>query len=113
MIVAQPRGFCQTSHRIPGGSKRVTEDDYAAMDRIEQRRMISSWPEGDSVDVPMTGNEREPRLRLAALLAEPDLRFETRLDLVKEMCEVLNHNAPPEEKQPMKYESGRQPRAPP
>jgi hypothetical protein len=89
------------------------EDYYAAMHRIEQRRMVGSWAEGDAVDVPMTGDEREPRVSLAAQLAEPDLKFETHLDLVKETREVLNHNAPPGEKQPMENENGRRLRAPP
>jgi hypothetical protein len=82
------------------------------MDRIEQQRIVSSRPEGDPVDLPVTANEREPRLRLAAQSAEPDLRFETRLDLVKEMREVLNHRTPKDEEQPTENENGRQPQAP-
>lgn len=69
----------------------MAEDEYAAMERVEQRRMVGSRAEGDPVDVPMTGNEREPRLRLAAQWAKPDLRFKTRLALVEQICVVLNH----------------------
>jgi hypothetical protein len=93
--------------------RTAAQDEYAAMDRIEQRLIVSSRPEGDPVDLPVTGDEREQLLSLAAQLAEPDLRFETRLDLVQQMCDVLNHRSPPEKKQPTQKENGRRPRAPP
>jgi hypothetical protein len=93
--------------------RTMGEDYYAAMDRIEQRLMIGSRTERVLVDLPLTGREQEPRLSLAAQSAEPDLKFETRLDLVKEEREVLHLHAPPEEKRPMENENERRPRAPP
>jgi hypothetical protein len=90
----------------------VGEDDYAAMDRIEQQRIVSSRPEGHPLDLPLTGREQEQPLGLAAQWAKPDLRFEMRLDLVKEMRKVLNHRTPKDEEQPVENENGRRPRAP-
>jgi integrase/recombinase XerC len=75
----------------------VTEDYYAAMERIEQRLNVGSLPEVDPASAPMTGNERVQLLELAARLAESGLGVESRLSLIEQVRQVLNHNAPPEE----------------
>jgi hypothetical protein len=96
--------------------RTVAEDYYAAMERVEQRLDIAPpaapADEANSSE-PLNGDEREQLLDLAAQLAEPDLSAEVRLGLVGRVRQVLNHNPPPEKKEPIEQENGRRPRAPP
>jgi hypothetical protein len=91
----------------------VAEDYYAAMDRIEQRLDVGLSSEPDPAKIQLSDGERVQLLDLATRLAEPELGVESRLDLADRMCRMLNHNAPPEEKQPIENENGSRPRAPP
>jgi hypothetical protein len=93
--------------------RTVAEDYYAAMEVVEKRLEAISPKKGEDADLPVNGDERAHLLELATQLAEPNLSIGTRLDLVDQMCQVLNHRTPPEEKLPMQQESGRQPPAPP
>jgi hypothetical protein len=86
------------------------------MERVEQRLEIS--PPAAPADEASGGEslhdgEREQLLGLAEQLAEPDLSAEVRLGLVGRVRQVLNHNPPPEKKEPIEQENGRRPRAPP
>jgi site-specific recombinase XerD len=92
--------------------RTVVEDYYAAMEVVEKRLEITPPEMEDGADPRVNDNERAQLLELAAQLAEPELGVELRLSLVGRMCRVLNHKTPPE-KQPLQYENGRRPRAPP
>ena len=80
--------------------RTVAEDYYAAMEQVEKR--MDAAPPGmeDNANPPVNDNERAHLLGLATQLTEPELGVEVRLDLVDQMCRVLNHRAPPEEKRP-------------
>jgi hypothetical protein len=92
--------------------RTVAEDYYAAMEQVEKRMDMARQAE-DSVGPTVNESERAQLLALATRLAEPELGVGSRLDLVDQMCQVLNHRTPPYEKQPMEDKGGRQPRAPP
>jgi hypothetical protein len=93
--------------------RTVAEDYYAAMEVVEKRLEVAPPEMEDSADPPVNYNERAHLLELATQLAEPELGVQARLEPANRMCRVLNHRTPPDEKQPMKDENGRQPRAPP
>ena len=93
--------------------RTVAEDYYAAMEVVEKRLQVAPPEMEDDAKPRVNDNERAQLLELATQLAEPELGVEVRLDLVEQMCEVLNHRSPPEKKQPMENENGRRPRAPP
>jgi hypothetical protein len=92
--------------------RTVAEDYYAAMEQVEKHNDMARQAE-DSVGPTVNESERAQLLALATRLAEPELGVGSRLDLVDQMCQVLNHKAPPEEKQPIEIKNGRRPRAPP
>jgi hypothetical protein len=79
-------------------NRTVAEDYYAAMERIEQRLDVGPPPEQDHAEAPVNGSERAQLLELAARLAMPELGVESRLNLVEQVRQVLNHSASPEEK---------------
>jgi hypothetical protein len=54
---------------------------------------------------PLNGDEREQLLDLAEQLAKPDLSPEVRMNLVDRVRRVLNHNTPPEKKEPIEQET--------
>jgi hypothetical protein len=93
-------------------NRTVAEDYYAAMDVVEKRLEVALPETEDHADSQVNDDERAHLLELATQLAEPELDVEVRLDLVDQLCRVLNHRTPPEEKQPMENENGRRPRAP-
>ena len=93
--------------------RTVAEDYYAAMDVVEKRLEVALPETGDYADPQVNDDERAHLLELATQLAEPELCLEVRLDLVDQMCQMLNHRTPPEKKQSWQNESGRRPRAPP
>jgi hypothetical protein len=92
--------------------RTVAEDYYAAMEQLEKRKDMARQAE-DSVGPTVNESERAQLLALATQLAEPELGVGSRLDLVDQICQVLNHKAPPEEKQPIENKNGRRPRATP
>ena len=69
--------------------RTVTDDYYAAMDRIEQRLDVGPPPQIGPAEDSLTGDEREQLLNLVAQLAERDLSVEMRLHLVTRMHSVL------------------------
>jgi site-specific recombinase XerD len=77
----------------------VADDYYAAMERIEQRLNVGPTPEQDHVETPVNGSERAQLLELTARLAKPGLGVESRLNLVEQVRQVLNHSAPPDEEE--------------
>ena len=77
----------------------VAEDYYVAMDRIEQRLDVGPPPESNHAETSMNGRERAQLLELAARLAKPELGVESRLNLVEQVRQVLNHSAPPDEEE--------------
>ena len=79
--------------------RTVAEDYYAAMERIEQRLDVGTPPEQDHAETPVNGRERAQLLELAARLAKPELGVESRLNLVEQVRQVLNHSAPPDEEE--------------
>jgi hypothetical protein len=92
--------------------RTVAEDYYAAMEVVEKGLEAIPPEKEDDADPPVNDDERAQLLELAMRLAEPELDVETRLDLVEQMCEVLNHRTPKDEEQPTENENGRRPRAP-
>jgi hypothetical protein len=92
--------------------RTVAEDYYAAMEQLEKRKDMARQAE-DSVGPTVNESERAQLLALATQLAEPELGVGSRLDLADQMCQVLNHRTPLTEKQSMRKENGRRPRAPP
>jgi hypothetical protein len=73
----------------------VAEDYYAAMERIEQRLDVGTPPEPNHTETPVKGSDdRAQLLELAARLAKPELGVESRLNLVEQVRQVLNHSAP-------------------
>jgi hypothetical protein len=92
--------------------RTVAEDYYAAMEQVEKRMDMAQQAE-DPVGPTVNESERAQLLALATRLAEPELGVGSRLDLVDQMCQVLNHRTPPEKKQPLEDENERRPRAPP
>jgi site-specific recombinase XerD len=93
--------------------RTVAEDYYAAMDVVEKRLEVTPPEVEDNAKSQVNDDERAQLLELATQLAEPELGVEVRLDLVNQLCRVLNLTTPKDEKQPMQKENGRQPRAPP
>jgi hypothetical protein len=91
----------------------MAEDYYAAMEVVEKRLEVIPQEKEDHADPQVNDDERAHLLELATQLAEPNLSIGTRLDLVDQMCQVLTHKAPPDEKQPIENKNGRRPRAPP
>ena len=93
--------------------RTVAEDYYAAMEVVEKRLEIAPPEKEEDADPPVNDDERTHLLKLATRLTEPELDVEVRLDLVEQVCEVLNHGTPKDEEQPTEKENGRRPRAPP
>ena len=91
--------------------RTVAEDYYAAMDVVEKRLEFALPETGDYADPQVNDDERAHLLELATQLAEPELDVELRLDLVDRMCQVLNHELPPDGN--WTNENERRPRAPP
>jgi hypothetical protein len=75
----------------------VAEDYYAAMERIEQRLDVGPLPEPNHAETPVKSSERAHLLELATRLAKPELGVESRMNLVEQVRQVLNHSAPPDE----------------
>jgi hypothetical protein len=69
------------------------------MERIEQRLDVGTPPEPDHTEAPVNGSERTRFLELATRLADPELGVESRLNLVEQVRQVLNHNAPLDEEE--------------
>jgi hypothetical protein len=97
----------------PVHARTVAEDYYAAMEVVEKRLEVGPPEMEDPTDPPVNGDERAYLLELATQLAKPELDVAVRLDLVEQMCEVLNDRTPKDEEQPTENENGRRPRAPP
>ncbi len=77
------------------------------MDVVEKRLKVAAPEVEDVTDPPVNEDERAHLLDLATQLAEPNLSVGTRLDLVDQMCQMLNHSTPSKEKLPMQQEYGR------
>ena len=92
--------------------RTVAEDHYAAMEHVEQRMGMAPQAE-DPVGPAVNHSERAQLLALARRLAEPELGMASRLDLVGQVCRVLNHRVRLEKEQSLANENGERPRAPP
>jgi len=92
-------------------NRTVAEDYYAAMEVVEKRLEVALPETEDHAGPQVNDDERAHLLELATQLAEPELDVELRLDLVDRMCQVLNHEVPPDGN--WTNENERRPRAPP
>ena len=93
--------------------RTLAEDYCAAMEQVENRLEAGSPKRKNGASLRWKDDEHAELLALATRLAEPELGLGVRLDLVDQMCRMLNHKTLPDEKQLTKKENGRRPRAPP
>jgi hypothetical protein len=87
------------------------------MERVEQRLQIAPPtvvpPDEASENERLKDEERKELLDLADQLTDPELSPEERIELVERIHQILNHDGPPEKKEPTEQENGRRPRDPP
>jgi site-specific recombinase XerD len=82
-------------------NRTVADDYYAAMAHIEKSLVSAVSDQRAAPGQAPTADERALLLELANRLTEPQLDFDARLDLVKQMRHVLNH-----EPEQLKYPTG-------
>ncbi len=84
--------------------RTVAEDYYAAMAQIEKSLDLAAGQApaagiGDA-GAPMSAGERVQLLELLNRLAEPQLDIEVRMDLVEQICHLLDLGLPGQAKDP-------------
>ena len=67
--------------------QNVAEDYYTAMKSVERR--LELVEEEEKPQKTISESERDNILGLALQLAQPEIRYETRQDLVSQICRIL------------------------